>query len=80
MWVRPGLDRRSRSLVTLGILIAIQSSDEPRLHVAAALRNGLTRTELEEVVYHAACYAGFPAAGHAAKIGSEVIDGNSTST
>lgn len=74
VWTRPGLDWRSRSLVTLGILIALRAEGELRLHFPIALRNGLTREELEEVVYHAAAYAGFPAASTAGRIGQEVLD------
>jgi len=73
-WTRPGLDWRSRSLVTLGILIALRAESELRLHLPIALRNGLTREELEEVIYHAAVYAGFPAASTAGRIGHEVLD------
>ena len=75
LWVRPGLDRRSRSLVTLGILIALRAEDELRIHFGIALRNGLTREELAEVIYHATAYAGFPAAATASRIGGEVLDG-----
>lgn len=64
-WIRPGLDLRARSLVTLGILIALRAYDELRIHGLAALANGVTRSELEEVIYHAAGYAGFPAANSA---------------
>lgn len=74
LWTRPELDRRSRSLVTLGALIALGATDELRMHFAIALRNGLTRTELDEVVYHMTAYAGFPAASAAKKIGSSVFD------
>ncbi|MEU4658434.1 carboxymuconolactone decarboxylase family protein [Streptomyces sp. NPDC023723] len=74
LWTRPGLDRRSRSLVTLGILIALNAEDELRFHLPIGLRNGLTREELEEVVYHASGYAGFPAAATAMRIGREVLD------
>ena len=74
VWTRPGLDWRSRSLVTLGILIALRAEGELRVHFPIALRNGLTREELEEVVYHAAAYAGFPAASTAGRIGQEVLD------
>jgi 4-carboxymuconolactone decarboxylase len=74
LWARPGLDPRSRSLVTLGISIALRASDELRIHFPIAARNGLTRTELEEVVYHAAGYAGFPAAGTAMQVAREVFD------
>jgi 4-carboxymuconolactone decarboxylase len=73
VWTRPGLDWRSRSLVTLGILIALRAEGELRLHLPIALRNGLTREELEEVIYHAAAYAGFPAASTAGRIGQEVL-------
>ncbi len=74
VWPRPGLDWRSRSLVTLGILIALRAESELRVHFPIALRNGLTREELEEVVYHAAAYAGYPAASAATRIGQEVLD------
>lgn len=74
VWTRPGLDWRSRSLVTLGIMIALRAEGELRLHFPIALRNGLTREEPEEVVYHAAAYAGFPAASTAGRIGQEVLD------
>jgi len=73
LWTRPGLDRRSRSLVTLGILIALRADNELRYHFPIALRNGLTRDELEEVVYHAAAYAGFPAASAAGRTGRDVL-------
>ena len=85
LWTRPGLDRRSRSLVTLGALIAMRANDELRFHMPIALRNGLTIEEIEEVVYHLTAYAGYPAANAARAIGREVLpppqrdgsDGNS---
>jgi 4-carboxymuconolactone decarboxylase len=73
LWTRPGLDRRSRSLVTLGALIALRASEELKFHFPIALRNGLTIEEIEEVVYHMAGYAGFPAAATARNIGREVL-------
>ncbi|MFT4230699.1 MAG: carboxymuconolactone decarboxylase family protein [Microbacterium sp.] len=74
IWPRPGLSVRDRSLVTLGILIALRAEGELEYHFPMALRNGLTYEELEEVVYHSAIYAGFPAA-HAAQLkGREVLD------
>jgi 4-carboxymuconolactone decarboxylase len=73
LWTRPGLDRRSRSLVTLGALIALRATEELRFHFPIALRNGLTIEEIEEVVYHMAGYAGFPAAATARNIGREVL-------
>jgi 4-carboxymuconolactone decarboxylase len=62
LWTRPGLSRRERSLVTLGILIALRASDELKAHFTIARNNGLTDDELAEVIYHASGYAGFPAA------------------
>lgn len=67
VWSRPGLSRRDRSLVTLGILIALRAESELAYHFPIALRNGLTVEELEEVVYQAAVYAGFPSA-HVAQL------------
>ena len=62
LWAREGLSRRDRSLVTLGILIALRSTDELAVHFSIARNNGLTDDELAEVIYHASGYAGFPAA------------------
>ena len=73
LWTRPGLDRRSRSLVTLGALIALRASDELKAHFQIALHNGLTLEEIEEVIYHMTGYAGYPAAVSARKIAREVI-------
>jgi 4-carboxymuconolactone decarboxylase len=74
LWARAGLDRRSRSLVTLGILIALRATEPLKINLLVAVRNGLTKQELEEVVYHASGYAGFPAATEAARIAAEVFD------
>lgn len=68
LWVRPGLDLRGRSLLTLGILIALRAHDELAVHVPIALANGVTLQELEEIIYHATAYAGFPAANSARRI------------
>jgi 4-carboxymuconolactone decarboxylase len=65
VWSRPGLDRRSRSLMTLAMMIALGRWDEFRLHVRAALNNGLSVDEIKEVILHAAIYAGVPAANSA---------------
>lgn len=65
VWNRPGLDRRSRSVATLAILITLGKQEEIRLHVRAALRNGLSVDEIREVVLHATVYAGVPAGGSA---------------
>jgi 4-carboxymuconolactone decarboxylase len=74
LWTRPGLDRRSRSLVTLGMLIAQHAEEELQVHLPIALHNGVTREELEEVVYHATAYAGFPAAATARRVGADIFD------
>jgi 4-carboxymuconolactone decarboxylase len=73
LWTRPGLDRRSRSLVTLGALIALRADDELKFHFQIALRNGLTIEEIEEVIYHMTGYAGFPAAASARNVARDVL-------
>jgi alkylhydroperoxidase/carboxymuconolactone decarboxylase family protein YurZ len=65
IWERPGLERKQRSLVVLGMLIALRQTEELKYHVQIALKNGLTVKELEEVLYQALPYAGFPAANSA---------------
>ena len=65
VWSRPGLDRRTRSCITLALLTALHCHDEIPMHVRAALRNGLTEAEISEVLLHTSVYAGVPA-GHAA--------------
>jgi 4-carboxymuconolactone decarboxylase len=73
LWTRPGLDRRSRSLVTLGALIALRADHELKFHFRIALRNGLTIEEIDEVIYHTAGYAGYPAATTARNVTREVL-------
>ena len=73
LWTRPGLDRRARSLVTLGALIALRASDELKVHFQIARNNGLSLEEIEEVIYHMTGYAGYPAAVNARKIAREVL-------
>jgi 4-carboxymuconolactone decarboxylase len=65
VWARPGLERKQRSLVTLGILIAAGKPAELKNHVRAGLNNGLTVTELQEVLIQAIPYCGFPAVAEA---------------
>ena len=72
-WSRPGLDRRSRSLLTLGILIGSGHSSELRYHIRIALKNGITVREIEEMIYQATAYAGFPAAVQAAQAAREEL-------
>ena len=73
IWTRPDLDKRSRSLVTLGILIALRAKGELKIHFKIAKKNGLTDKEIKEVIYHASAYAGFPAASAASHIAAEAF-------
>jgi 4-carboxymuconolactone decarboxylase len=74
VWTRPGLDRRTRSVVTLTALIAHGHWSELEMHVAAALRNGLTAEEIAEVILQTGVYCGVPAANHAFAIARQVIE------
>lgn len=73
IWGRCGLSRHDRSLVTLGILIALRADNELRYHFPIAMANGLSRRELEEVIYHAASYTGMPAAVSARIVAQDVL-------
>lgn len=75
MWTRPGLERKHRSLVTLGMLIALNRTDEFALHTRGALRNGATREEIKEVLMQASVYCGVPAANAFFKIAKETFAG-----
>jgi 4-carboxymuconolactone decarboxylase len=74
IWSRPGLDRKTRSCITLAALVALGREHELPLHVRAALRNGLTVDEIKEVLLHTAVYAGVPAANSAFAIARRVLD------
>jgi 4-carboxymuconolactone decarboxylase len=74
IWSRPGLDRRTRSIVTLTALVATGREHELEMHVRAALRNGLTPDEIGEVLLQCAVYCGVPAANGAFAIAQRVID------
>jgi 4-carboxymuconolactone decarboxylase len=73
VWTRDGLDRRTRSCITLAVLTALGREDELKLHVRAARRNGLTPEEIGEVLLHTAVYAGVPAANRAFALAQEVL-------
>jgi 4-carboxymuconolactone decarboxylase len=73
IWNRPGLDRRTRSLLNLAMLTALNREDEFRLHVRAAFRNGVTKDEIREVLLQAMIYCGVPAANSAFKQAREVF-------
>lgn len=72
-WTRPGLDRRTRSIITLTALVARGHQEELALHTRAALRNGLTPTEIKEVLLHTAIYCGVPAVNSAFAVAQRVI-------
>ena len=74
IWSRPGLDRRTRSCITLTALVALNRLEELELHVAAALRNGLTEDEVKEVLLHSAVYCGIPAANAAFAVAQRVLE------
>ena len=74
IWTRPGLDRRTRSCITLTALVAGGHEHELAMHVRAALRNGLTPDELKEVLLQAAVYCGVPAANSAFAIAQQVLE------
>jgi 4-carboxymuconolactone decarboxylase len=74
VWARDGLDRRTRSCITLAVLTAMRAHDELPMHVRAARRNGLTPDEIGEVLLHTAVYAGLPAANSAFRIAQQALD------
>ena len=73
IWTRPGLPRRTRSLINLAMLTALNRPHEVRLHVRGALRNGCTRQEIMEVLLQAAIYCGVPAAIESFRVAREVL-------
>jgi 3-oxoadipate enol-lactonase / 4-carboxymuconolactone decarboxylase len=80
VWSRPGLGRRERSITTLASLVTLGADHEIAMHVRAALRNGLTREEISEVLLHTALYAGLPRANRAFAIAQETLADVSTPT
>jgi 4-carboxymuconolactone decarboxylase len=74
VWARDGLDRRTRSCITLAALTALGREHELELHVRAAVRNGLSSEEIAEVLLHTAVYAGVPAANAAFSIAQRVLE------
>ena len=75
VWQRDGLDRKTRSLVTVAMLTALGKQHELRGHVRGALNNGATAQEIQEVLLHAAVYCGIPTAVDAFRTAAEVVDG-----
>jgi 4-carboxymuconolactone decarboxylase len=73
IWNRPGLSRPERSMITLAMLAALGRDEELAMHVRAALRNGLTSSQIQEVLLQVAVYAGVPAANRAFAIAAETV-------
>src|SRR4051794_20177406 len=73
MWARPGLDRRTRSCITIAALMALGRDEELALHLRAARRNGLTDDEIKEVLLHCTAYCGVPAGNSAFRIAQRVL-------
>jgi 4-carboxymuconolactone decarboxylase len=73
-WQREGIDLRTRSIVTVSMLVALGRMHELKIHVRGALNNGVTKAELQEIFLHASVYCGFPAAVDAFRTAAEVVD------
>ena len=73
IWTRPGLDRRTRSCITVRLLVALNRDEELALHIRAALRNGVTADELKETLLHTTIYCGVPAANSAFGVAARVL-------
>lgn len=73
VWARPGLDRHTRSVITVAVLTALRAEGELEMHVRAALRNGVTPDEIKEVLMHVAVYAGVPAANAAFALAARAL-------
>lgn len=73
IWTRPGLPRHMRSLLTIGLMVALNRGEELRMHLRAAANNGVTAAEIREVLMHCAIYCGVPAANAAFHAAKEVL-------
>lgn len=74
IWTRPGLDRGARSLICITALVALNREEELAMHIKAALRNGVTSSQIKEVLLQCAIYCGVPAANSAFKLAQDVLD------
>ena len=74
VWERPGLSKRDRSLITCAALVAMNRTEQLRGHVARAIDNGVTQTELVELITHLAFYSGWPTAMSAANVAKDVLE------
>jgi len=76
VWQREGLDKKTRSMITVAMLVALGKQHELKGHVRGALNNGVTPKELQEILLHATIYCGVPAAVDAFRTAAEVVDAN----
>jgi 4-carboxymuconolactone decarboxylase len=74
MWTRPGLPRATRSILTVGLLVALGRTDELRLHLRGAINNGVSREEIREILLHCAAYCGVPAANTGFRVAKELLN------
>jgi 4-carboxymuconolactone decarboxylase len=74
VWARPGLPHKTRSMLNIAFLIALDKPEELELHVEAALRNGVTQKEIQEILMQAAVYCGFPAALRGTRIARQAAE------
>ncbi|EPJ5576807.1 4-carboxymuconolactone decarboxylase [Citrobacter farmeri] len=74
IWSRPWLDRHTRSMITIAMLIALNREAELKMHLNAAFNNGVTREELKELIMHSALYCGLPAANATLHLAQQVFD------
>jgi len=74
VWTRPGLPHKTRSMLNIAFLIALDKPEELELHVEAALRNGVTPEEIQEILMQAAVYCGFPAALRGTRLAREALE------
>ncbi|WBM68874.1 4-carboxymuconolactone decarboxylase [Buttiauxella sp. WJP83] len=74
IWTRPGLERHTRSMITIAMLIALNREAELKMHLRAAFNNGVTRDEIKELIMHSALYCGLPAANATMHLAQQVFD------
>ncbi len=74
VWERPELSKRDRSLITVANLVALYRTDQLKGHIGRALDNGVTRSEISEVILHTTMYAGWPVGANAVRVAKEVFD------
>jgi 4-carboxymuconolactone decarboxylase len=73
IWTRPGLPQKTRSMITIAMMVALNRTEELKLHLRASVNTGVSREEIQEVLLQTAIYCGVPAANHAFQIAEEVF-------